>query len=99
MTRRTRPRAVVVPKLDRALIGAAAALFVLINVFGAVQSRELDQDLSREAEQDVLIEEHDACERLGAPPGSERFLPCIEEFDKVRLHAREWSDAEHPDLL
>jgi len=85
--------------LDRALVWGAGALFIAVNVWAAMVGRELQQEFELKSEQEMMAEDRAVCERLFAPPGSERFLPCIVELDWVRQHARQRSDAQDLDLL
>jgi hypothetical protein len=86
-------------RFDRALIYAAGALFIGVNIWAAIIGRELQAQFELQTDQEVLAEDSAVCERLAAPPGSPRFLPCITELDRVRQHARERSDAQDLDLL
>ena len=71
-------------RLDRVVVWSAGALFVAVNLWAAMIGRELQLQMERQAELEVLSEDRAVCERLAAPPGSERFLPCVLELDRVR---------------
>ena len=85
--------------VDRAVVWGAVTVFVAVNIWAAILGRSLQAEFELRADQEILAEDSAVCERLAAPQGSERFLPCIVELDRVRQNARERSDAQDLDLL